>query len=180
PRGNPGSTDSCQTWGWQGAYKHLHPYIQHTNIPSFIKVGYVRITVEAYIPNPLRCFKCQRFGHHQGSCKREVMCSRCSEVGHDGSSCTKTMKCANCSAQHSAFFKDCLFWKKEKEIQRVKVVRGMPFPNARTFVGATTVGQSGKSFADAARVAKPASKKTVSVQTDMTWPEQLPTFALLP
>ncbi|KAL5013523.1 hypothetical protein ScPMuIL_007793, partial [Solemya velum] len=38
---------------------------------------------------------------------------------------------------------------------------------------------SSKSFADVTRVAKPASTRSVSVQTDMTWPEQLPTFALL-
>ncbi|KAL5014277.1 hypothetical protein ScPMuIL_008547 [Solemya velum] len=76
-------------------------------------------------------------------------------------------------------FQRLFIWKR-KRIQRVKVFRGMSFPDARKFVEATTVGPSGKSFADAARVAKPASTKSVSVQTDMTWPEQLPTFALLP
>jgi len=36
----------------------------HTaSIPKHIKIGYLRIPVELYIPNPLRCFNCQKFGH---------------------------------------------------------------------------------------------------------------------
>jgi len=33
------------------------------SIPKHIKIGYLRIPVELYIPNPLRCFNCQKFGH---------------------------------------------------------------------------------------------------------------------
>ena len=33
-----------------------------------IKIRYQKINVELYIPNPLRCYKCQRFGHHQDQC----------------------------------------------------------------------------------------------------------------
>ena len=32
--------------------------------PANIKVGFVRCTVQPYVPSPLRCFKCQQFGHH--------------------------------------------------------------------------------------------------------------------
>jgi len=36
----------------------------HTaSIPKHIKIGYLRIPVELCIPNPLRCFNCQKFGH---------------------------------------------------------------------------------------------------------------------
>ena len=37
-------------------------------IPKEIKIGYQKINVEPYIPNPLRCYKCQRFGYHQDQC----------------------------------------------------------------------------------------------------------------
>ena len=32
-------------------------------IPKHLKVGYIRVPMTAYIPAPLRCFKCQKFGH---------------------------------------------------------------------------------------------------------------------
>ena len=32
-------------------------------IPENIKVGYLNIRTELYIPNPLRCTNCQKFGH---------------------------------------------------------------------------------------------------------------------
>ena len=38
--------------------------------PATIKVGFERCNVQPYVPSPLRCFKCQQFGHHQDSCKR--------------------------------------------------------------------------------------------------------------
>ena len=37
-------------------------------IPKEIEIGYQKINVESYIPNPLRCYKCRRFGHHQDQC----------------------------------------------------------------------------------------------------------------
>ncbi|GBN08076.1 hypothetical protein AVEN_273830-1 [Araneus ventricosus] len=43
----------------------------------------MRLSVRPYIPNPLRCFKCQRFGHSKTSCRGTLTCARCAEVGHD-------------------------------------------------------------------------------------------------
>ncbi|KAG1653155.1 hypothetical protein GQR58_025782 [Nymphon striatum] len=43
-------------------------------LPSTIKAGYLNANVERFIPNPLRCFKCQKFGHHQSACKNENIC----------------------------------------------------------------------------------------------------------
>lgn len=54
------------------------------------------------------------------------------------------------------------------------------FGHSRKIDEATTVGSSGKSFADMTRVAKQASTKPVAIKTDMKWSEQLPAFALLP
>jgi len=71
-------------------------------LPSSIKAGYLNVPVEQYVPNPLRCFKCQRFGHHRNVCKRDVVCPRCAEVGHDNteSSCKATIPCAYFKGKH--------------------------------------------------------------------------------
>ena len=38
-------------------------------LPSTIKIAFLRVNVEVYIPNPLRCFNCQQYGHHEDKCK---------------------------------------------------------------------------------------------------------------
>ena len=40
-----------------------------TDLPSEVTVGYVRVKVRPYIPNPMRCFRCQRFGHTKTHCR---------------------------------------------------------------------------------------------------------------
>jgi len=49
----------------------------HTaSISKHIKIGYLRIPVELYIPNPLRCFNCQKFGHGQKTCTGREICAK--------------------------------------------------------------------------------------------------------
>lgn len=47
-------------------------------IPETIIAGYVNIRVRQYIPNPLRCRKCQLFGHTKNKCTNEAACDVCS------------------------------------------------------------------------------------------------------
>ncbi|XP_012937772.1 serine/arginine-rich splicing factor RS2Z33-like [Aplysia californica] len=37
--------------------------------------------------NPLRCFKCQNFGHSQSRCRHAVVCRRCGKTGHPEKEC---------------------------------------------------------------------------------------------
>ena len=48
-------------------------------MPSTIKIAFLRVTVEVYIPNPLRCFNCQQYGHHEDRCKNHPVCTKCGE-----------------------------------------------------------------------------------------------------
>ncbi|XP_055924733.1 uncharacterized protein LOC129956811 [Argiope bruennichi] len=49
--------------------KHLILTFTSSKLPDHIKAGYMRLAVRPYVPNPLRCFKCQRFGHSKSSCR---------------------------------------------------------------------------------------------------------------
>ncbi|XP_061164965.1 uncharacterized protein LOC133173917 [Saccostrea echinata] len=89
-------------------------------LPTNIKVGLYQMKIEIFVPNPLRCFKCQRFGHGQMNCKCSETCFRCGEEGQDGKTCQNDPKCKNCKGEHMASSKQCPLWKKEKEIQKVK------------------------------------------------------------
>ncbi|GBL55405.1 hypothetical protein AVEN_232921-1 [Araneus ventricosus] len=81
----------------------------------------MRLSVRAYIPNPLRCFQCQRFGHSKTSYCGTLTCPRCAEVGHDNSQCAAAEKCVNCKDAHTSFSRNCSEWKLEKEIITTKI-----------------------------------------------------------
>ncbi|GBN85981.1 hypothetical protein AVEN_70709-1 [Araneus ventricosus] len=72
--------------------KHLILTFDSNKLPEHIKAGYMRLSVRTYIPKPLRCFKCQRFGHSKTSCRGTLTCARCAEVGHESTDCTRTEK----------------------------------------------------------------------------------------
>ena len=96
-------------------------YILNFNTPkphTGIKIGYLT-KVEIYIPNPLRCHNCQKFGHHKEKCTRPTTCRTCKET-ENLIDCQQPPKCANCKQNHSADSKECKFWKKNKKILEVK------------------------------------------------------------
>ncbi|XP_023214065.1 uncharacterized protein LOC111616944 [Centruroides sculpturatus] len=96
--------------------KHLILTFNKPTLPSFITAGYLRCPVRPYVPNPLRCFKCQRFGHSQTSCRGKSICAQCGTEGHDSTECTTTPCCVNCKDAHPAYSQKCLAWQREKEI----------------------------------------------------------------
>jgi len=57
-------------------------------VPKYLNIGYIRVPVSVYIPNPLRCFNCQKFGHTKNACKVND-CATCGQIGHNNSKCTK-------------------------------------------------------------------------------------------
>ena len=101
-----------------------------SQIPNDLKVGYNLIKVNPYLPNPLRCYNCQRFGHHEPNCAKTAICKTCGESDADNLelSCTKPPKCANCQGNHSDS-RDCMVWKREKEINTIKYTT-ISFPEA--------------------------------------------------
>ena len=56
--------------------------------PAKLRIGYYNVEVKLYIPNPLRCYSCQEFGHSRKYCKKTPRCWKCGGEGHDGGECT--------------------------------------------------------------------------------------------
>jgi hypothetical protein len=102
-------------------------------VPAKLKIGYQLVNVNVYIPNPLRCYRCQKFGHHESRCTQTPVCGGCSFVGqdHDSSTCRAEIKCANCKKDHRSNSKECLIWKVEKETLKIKYTQNISFPEAR-------------------------------------------------
>ena len=66
-----------------GELKNTNTFVFTFNIsvlPKTIKVTYFRVNVEVYIPNPLRCHHCQKYGHHEDRCSKDPICSKCGQV----------------------------------------------------------------------------------------------------
>ena len=64
-----------------------------------------------YIPNPVRCFNCQKFGHTSNKCKGKKRCGNCGDEHHGD--CDRPSHCVNCDGDHAAYDRDCPQWKKK-------------------------------------------------------------------
>ena len=140
--------------------------------PKELKIGYYIVKVQIYIPNPLRCFNCQKFGHSKRFCKNPLACWKCGREGHDGSECTaETTCCLNCKGDHCASSKSCPIWIQEKDIQRIKTERGLSYGDAKRLVTSSSPSSSSAAPSYASAVKSVTKKVTMSVdcQTPASW-----------
>ena len=73
--------------------------------PSKLELDYITYHVNQYIPNPLMCYGCGRFGRPQLKCPSDPLCLRCGMGKHDGEC---DAKCINCKKDgHSCLSRDC-------------------------------------------------------------------------
>ncbi|GFX22716.1 uncharacterized protein TNCV_2994491 [Trichonephila clavipes] len=56
--------------------KHLILTFSTPDLPQLIKATYIHCPVRQYIPNPLLCFQCQRYGHSKNVCRDQPTCPR--------------------------------------------------------------------------------------------------------
>ena len=53
-------------------------------LPKEITVGYLKVKVALFVPNPMRCFNCSKFGHMSQRCKVAAKCTGCGKDKHEG------------------------------------------------------------------------------------------------
>jgi hypothetical protein len=104
--------------------------------PEYIQVGCIRLKVRAYIPAPMRCYTCHKFGHISKVCPNlnAPKCYNCYEDKHIQSrdeKCTKQQKCINCgSNEHNSYNRSCIEFKRQTNIQTIKVTQKVSFSEA--------------------------------------------------
>ena len=126
--------------------------------PISLRVAYLTLPVRPFVPNPMRCFNCHRFGHGKDKCRREAVCPRCGKGGHSEEQCSAEASCLNCNGMHSATSKECQKWKEEKAILHYRAQHGGTFSQARAAVmPSLPKNVLGKSFADAVKTFKAVS-----------------------
>ncbi|GBN18771.1 hypothetical protein AVEN_39700-1 [Araneus ventricosus] len=139
--------------------KHFILTFNTPRLPEYIKAGYVRCSVRPYIPNPLRCFKCQRFGHSKTNCRGTLTCARCAAAGHESTGCNANEKCVNCQGEHTSFSRSCPKWKLEKEVVAIKFTNNITFLEARRIAKAQSA-PAGGSYASVVEKSHPAYQTT--------------------
>lgn len=100
-------------------------------IPEKLKIGYLMKNMRPFIPDPMRCFRCNKLGHMSTRCREknenEKNCINCNEPQHTdvGEKCTKPPKCANClSIDHNSAFRNCPKYLEDKKINEVMATYG--------------------------------------------------------
>lgn len=140
--------------------RHIILTFDRSNLPDYINAGFIRCSVRAYIPNPRRCFKCQRFGHGTNSCRGQITCAKCAQHDHPTDNCSsQQLLCINCQGPHAAYSRKCEKFQLEKKIINIKVTENITFPEARKRFASFPLGR----YADAAR--RGAERRLVSAGT---------------
>lgn len=84
----------------------LVAFKNNKTIPSVLEIDNRKFKTHAFVPTPIRCDRCQSFGHLKANCVRDAICSRCTGH-HDYKDCNIDRKCANCGQAHSAAYRRC-------------------------------------------------------------------------
>ena len=74
-------------------------------VPKRVVIGCSQYRVRPFVPPPLRCYKCQRYGHIAAGCKGKLRCGKCGGE-HGNGQCPEGAeeKCVNCGGKHPVFF----------------------------------------------------------------------------
>jgi len=100
-------------------------------LPSVIQAFGRKFKVHEYIPKPMRCHQCQRFGHTKLQCTNRIICPSCSE-NHLYDSCPNKdiKKCVNCHENHSSAHRGCPKYIKTQEILKIRAIQKVSYAEA--------------------------------------------------
>ena len=107
-------------------------------LPDIVYCGFKRCRVREYIPEPIRCYNCQRFGHKAAVChSKKSICSKCAG-NHEVKECptitseteNDTPRCANCDGAHPTSYGGCPAYKRAKEIVKIQTTEKLSYAQA--------------------------------------------------
>ena len=87
--------------------------------------------VRPFVPSPLQCKKCSKYGHTEKKCHNNAVCAYCSSTEHETKWNCGTPKCANCNENHHARSKKCAFHLYNTELKILQDRTGMSIKEAK-------------------------------------------------
>ena len=122
----------------------LLTYSEGASIPDKVYIDYLFFKVRPFVATPIRCFKCQRFGHVTSSCRsQKTACPTCGG-GHTFETCPnkESPHCTNCGGTHSAAYKKCVRYTEVKETLKIVSYERLSYRDALAKVKATALVQT--------------------------------------
>ena len=101
------------------------------SIPLKIKILGQNREVRPFVPKPLQCNKCFRYGHTYKRCTNKEVCAVCGSQHHITDWKCSHVKCVNCGLQHHAKSKTCEFYIYNTEIKILMSRTGMSAREAK-------------------------------------------------
>ena len=140
-------------------------------LPEDIRIGYQKVRVRPYIPLPLKCNNCFKFGHHYKTCKSEKICFNCGGEYHTSDEkpiCNFEKNCVNCTNLqstdniHSSTSKACPTFLREKEIQAIVTLQKVDRKQANAIYSERHPQQSTYASVSLNQNKQPDNNKTLS------------------
>lgn len=104
---------------------------QGQNIPQKIKILGENRELRPYVPKPLQCKNCSRYGHTTKKCRSNPVCAFCASAEHETLWNKGTQKCVNCGQNHHARSKSCPFYIYNTELKLLQERTGMTVKEAK-------------------------------------------------
>ena len=99
--------------------------------PLKIKILGQNREVRPFIPKPLQCSKCCRYGHTHKRCTNKEICAVCGSQHHRTDWSCNQPKCINCGLDHHAKSKTCEFYIYNTEVKLLMSRSGMSAREAK-------------------------------------------------
>jgi hypothetical protein len=133
------------------------------SLPEKVFIGYESVPVRPFIPAPMRCFQCQRFGHVATRCEGKPTCPRCGLEKHEDAECSKDPHCVNCEGAHPVYSRNCPKVKEERQVMEIKTREKLSYFDARKKYRELVAPTFSRSFASVVTAVK---KCSIGIQTE--------------
>ena len=106
-------------------------------LPKKIIYNNTLLDVRPYLHNPLKCFKCQNYGHGANSCTNKRACPICLD-NHHFEDCLQDddPKCLHCNLDHYTGSKKCEFFVQASKIENKKRNGEISYGESKTYYNA--------------------------------------------
>ena len=101
------------------------------DLPKDIRIEGQRRELQPFVPKPLQCHSCSKYGHTKHKCRSEAVCAFCSSKDHRTTWNCGTAKCVNCGLGHHARSKECVFYIFNAELKLLMSRSGMSVNEAK-------------------------------------------------
>lgn len=107
-----------------------------TQLPTYVKMCFVRSRVDPFISKVIYCEKCLRFNHSKENCKAKLKCGNCCKSDCESIAarepCKNAAFCMHCKGKHQPIIgKECNENEKQHKIKMIMAKRAVSYTEAK-------------------------------------------------